>query len=523
MRRYAVILTAFLLAPSALLQAQAVREQGDLQDLDAFVEQVMSEWHVPGLALGVIRDGKPILLKGYGFRDVERRLPVTPQTLMAIGSNSKSFTVVLMGMLVDSGKLAWDNPVRTYLPDFQLKDPFATQEMTPRDLVVHRSGLPRHDALWYGRNFGREELYRRLKFLEPSASFRSRWQYQNLMFLTAGYLVERITGRSWEDLIKERIFAPLEMRRSNTSVRDLKPETDDAAVAYVWRECPTARAASDSPQGTTRCGLVRVPYRNIDAVGPAGSINSSVEEMLHYIQFHIDSGAYGGRQILSRANAREMQTPQMLVGSEEIWPDELGIATYGLGLSITNYRGRKLVQHGGGIDGFISQMAWMPKERIGVMVLTNQSGNNPVPNIVTRRVFDLLLGLEPVDWVARVKEQERQARERREQQRKEREAQRKPDTRPSHALETYAGEYEHPGYGKLVVRLQGQNLMLVLDDFTAPLKHYHYDVFEIDDPLNLVPLSGLVTFLMDKKGEIDRVAVPLEPNVADIVFTRVKR
>ncbi len=523
MRRYAVIFATFLLATSPLLQAQAIREQGDLRDLDAFVEQIMKEWHVPGLALGVIRDGKPVYLKGYGFRDVERRLPVTPQTLMAIGSNSKSFTVVLMGMLVDSGKLAWDNPVRNYLPDFQLKDPFATQEMTPRDLVVHRSGLPRHDVLWYGRNFGREELYRRLKFLEPSASFRSRWQYQNLMFLTAGYLVERITGRSWEDLIKERIFAPLEMRRSNTSVRDLKPETDDAAVAYVWRECPKARAASSSPQGNQQCGLVRVPYRNIDAVGPAGSINSSVEEMLHYIQFHIDSGAYGGRQLLSKANAREMQTPQMLVGSQEIWPDELGIATYGLGLSVTNYRGRKLVQHGGGIDGFISQMAWMPKERIGVMVLTNQSGNNPVPNIVTRRVFDLMLGLDQIDWVARVKEQEQQARERQEQQRKEREAQRKPDTRPSHVLDGYAGEYEHPGYGKLVVKLEGQNLILVLDDFTATLKHYHYDVFEIDDPFNLVPLSGLVTFLMDKKGEIDRVAVPLEPNVGDIVFSRIKK
>jgi len=522
MRRYTALWAVVLVAFSPSAWAQRPSSTADLRGLDRFVEEVMKEWHVPGLALGVIRDGNPVLLKGYGFRDVEKRLPVTPQTLMAIGSNSKSFTAVLMGMLVDSGKLAWDQPVRSYLPDFQLQDPFATQEMTPRDLVTHRSGLPRHDALWYGRSFGREELYRRLKFLEPSASFRSRWQYQNLMFVTAGYLVERITGRSWEDLIRERIFAPLEMRRSNTSVRDLKPDSQDAAVAYVWRDCPGTRTTGGSAQGTAPCGLVRVPYRNIDAVGPAGSINSSVEEMLHYIQFHIDSGAYRGRQLLSKENAREMQTPQMLVGTQEIWPDELGVAAYGLGLSITNYRGRKLVQHGGGIDGFISQMSWMPKERIGVMVLTNQSGNNPVPNIVTRRVFDLLLGLEPIDWVSRVKEQERQARERMEQQRKEREAARKPDTRPSHELRSYTGDYEHPGYGRVSVRIEGGNLVLMLDDFAAPLKHYHYDVFEIDDPLNLVPLSGLVTFSLDKKGEIDRVAVPLEPSVPDIVFKRVK-
>lgn len=523
MRRYVLVVLAWLLwwstsaAPPATAQRAASRS--DLSGIDRFVEDVMREWHVPGLALGAIRGGAPVWLKGYGFRDVERRLPVTPSTLMAIGSNTKSFTVVLMGMLVDSGKLAWDQPLRTYLPDFQLRDPFATLEMTPRDLVRHNSGLPRHDLVWYGRPFDRQELYRRLKFLEPSASFRSRWQYQNLMFMTAGYLVEQITGRSWDELIRERIFSPLNMTRSNTSVRQLDPVNDDVAVAYVWRDCPEARLTGEND---SQCGLVKVPYRNIDAVGPAGSINSSVEEMLHYIQFHLDSGAYGGRQLLSKQNAREMQTPQMVVGGSEIWPDELGMATYGLGLSVSIYRGRKLVQHGGGIDGFISQMSWMPRERIGVVVLTNMSGNNPVPNIVTRRVLDLLLGLEPIDWVARIKDQERQARERRERERREREAQRKLDTRPSHPLENYAGEYEHPGYGRLTVRVEGAKLTLVLDGFTAPLKHYHHDVFELDDPLGVIPLSGLVTFGMDKKGEIERVSVPLEPSVADIVFTRLK-
>jgi len=293
--------------PAAPTSRSAVSGDRALRGLDDFVARVMKEWQVPGLALGLIQDGKPVLLQGYGYRDVEKRLPVTPRTLMAIGSNTKSFTVVLMGMLADSAKLEWDKPVRTYLPDFQLYDDFATREMTPRDLVTHRSGLPRHDGLWYGRSFNREELYRRLKYLEPSASFRSRWQYQNLMFLTAGYLVERRTGRSWDDLIRERVFAPLEMTRSNTSVRDL-PAADDAALGYVWRDCPaekaagmvgTAGAAGAAAPSSTECGLVQVPYRNIDAVAPAGSINSDVEEMLHYIQFHIDSGRYNGRAIIS--------------------------------------------------------------------------------------------------------------------------------------------------------------------------------------------------------------------------------
>src|SRR5213592_2274475 len=297
MRWLPVLLTA-LAARSVAAQASTAPRatQRALSGLDQFVTSQMTEWHVPGLALGIMQDGRVVLLKGYGFRDVDHKLPVTPRTLMAIGSNSKSFTVVLMGMLVDSGKLNWDKPVRDYLPDFQLHDELASEAMTPRDLVTHRSGLPRHDLFWYGASLSREEMYRRLRYLEPNVSFRSRWQYQNLMFMTAGYLVEKRTGRSWDDLIRERLFAPLGMTRSNTSVRDL-PSSDDAALAYVWRTCPAEHAAANGSApapggadggggaGSAACGLVKVPYRNIDAVAPAGSINSDVEEMLHYVQF----------------------------------------------------------------------------------------------------------------------------------------------------------------------------------------------------------------------------------------------
>jgi CubicO group peptidase (beta-lactamase class C family) len=536
------ILTGLLVAPLLArpplpLVAQAVPASAPprataraLAGLDQFVASVMEEWHIPGLAIGIIQDGRPVLLKGYGFRDLERKLPVTPRTLMAIGSNSKSFTVVLMGMLADSGKLDWDKPVRDYLPDFQLHDEFASREMTPRDLVTHRSGLPRHDLLWYGGSLGREELYRRLKYLEPNASFRSRWQYQNLMFMTAGYLVEKRTGRSWDDLIRERLFTPLGMARSNTTVREL-PASDDAALAYEWRPCPTEHAAATvappapggaAAPGTAECGLVKVPYRNLDAIAPAGAINSSVDEMLHYVQFHIDSGRYNGRHILSQENEVRMQTPQMLIGTQDIWPDEFGVAAYGLGLAVTVYRGHKLVQHGGGIDGFISQMSWLPKERIGVVVLTNMSGNNPVPNMVTENVLDRLLSLPAIDWAARARKQQQDAEAQQKKQRDERAAARKPNTTPSHELAAYAGTYEHPGYGRVTVRANGPVLELSFTAFTARLKHYHYDIFEVDDPAELQPLSGLVTFLMDQKGEIDRLAIPFEPSVKAIEFTRVK-
>ncbi len=309
-------------------------------DFDEWVESVMEEWHVPGPAVGAIKGAEVVLLEGYGFRDLENKLPVTPRTLMAIGSNSKSFTVVLMGQLVDSKQLDWDRPVRDFLASFRLHDEYATGNLRVRDLVTHVSGLPRHDLLWYGSSLDRKALFDRLQYLEPTTSFRGRWQYQNLMFMTAGYLVEQFTGQSWDARIDERIFTPLRMTRSNTSVTAL-PQSDAFAYPYALRDGE----------------LARVPFRNIDNAGPAGSINSSVEEMLAYIQLHLDSGIVGQDTVLSGCNSVLMQSAQSAVGSRDRYP-EIGPATYGLGLSVTTYRGHKQVSHGGGIDKFISAMGW---------------------------------------------------------------------------------------------------------------------------------------------------------------------
>jgi CubicO group peptidase (beta-lactamase class C family) len=472
---------------------------------DEWVRGVMADWNVPGLAVGAIKDGELVLLEGYGFRDVENRLPVTPRTLMAIGSNSKSFTVVLMGQLADDEQLDWNAPVQQYLPAFRLEDDYAADNMRVRDLVTHVSGLPRHDLLWYGRPIDRNELFSRLRFLEPTTSFRGRWQYQNLMFMTAGYLVEELTGQSWDSRIRERIFEPLNMARSNTSTNDM-PRSDDFAFPYVYREGE----------------LSKVPFRNIDNVGPAGSINSSVEEMLHYIQMHLNTGEYEGTRVLSEANQQMMTTAQSVVGSPDQYP-ELGPATYGMGTFVSSYRGHKMVNHGGGIDGFISAMGWLPNDGIGVVVLTNMSGEaNPVPTLVERRVFDDLLGLEPLDWNARNKEQVAESRKRQEERQARRDAERVEGTTPSHALEAYAGTYEHEGYGPVEITHQGGGLRIRLEPYDALLEHFHYDVFLVDSGRETVPLEGRVQFLMNDAGAIDRVALPLESSLDPIVFARVE-
>ncbi len=505
-RRSALCAAVLLLhALPVVAQKKTAKSAADLSSIDPVVNAMMAEWKVPGLALGVIKDGQVVYAKGYGYRDLEAKLPVTPRTLMAIGSNTKSMTVVLMGMLVDEKKLEWDKPVKSYLPDFQMYDDYATRNLTPRDLVNHRSGLPRHDIVWYGRKITRKEVVGRLRYLEPTTSFRNIWQYQNLMYATAGYLEEVLTGRTWDDLVRERIFAPLGMSRSNTAITE-SPKSDDFAWAY----------------GIKDGAIVRIPFRSADHVGPAGSANSSIEDMLKYVQFRIDLGMAGGKRLLSEAQAREMQSAQMPVGpaADALWAG-FDLASYGLGVGISSYRGHRAVIHGGGIDGFISQMSWLPDDRIGVVVLTNQGVNNGIPTLVVKAVYDRILGLPPIDWAAKQREVDRVVAKQVADAGAKVVAERKPGTSPSRPLSGFAGSYSHPGYGTLVVRMAGDGLELVADDMRAPLEHYHYDTFKVGEGPASGMLQGLVSFLTNPKGEVDRVSIPLEQALPPIILTRV--
>jgi len=502
-----LVMATARLAPQAWLQSQPVPE---LDGFDTFVTDVMRDWKIPGVAVGVIRDGTVVLAKGYGYRDVTKKLPVTSQTLMAIGSNSKSFTVTLMGMLADERKLDLDKPVRTYLPDFELQDDIATRLMTPVDLVTHRSGLPRHDALWGAGGFARKELYQRLRFLEPTATFRQRYQYNNLMFMTAGILVEQVAGQPWETQIKDRIFTPLNMTRSNTSVRDM-PSAPDYSLPYVERSG----------------NVVSVPFRNLDGVAPAGAINSNIDEMLRYVQMHIDQGAVGGKAIISKAFSARMQAvhsaPDFTYDADEPVYGEFGAGGYGLGVLVRSYRGHKHVSHTGGIDGFISTMTWLPHDRIGIVVLSNLSGTNPVPNIVTQNLCDRLLRLAPVDVVTRAKAAQERSEKRGTEREQKREAERIAGTSPSHPLADYAGTYEHPGYGTVKITQDGQQLTMTYGFQARRFEHFHYDVFRSVATPTTRPWdpSTRLAFTSNAAGRIDSVSVPLEPALpGGVIFKR---
>ncbi|MHB1327346.1 MAG: serine hydrolase [Gemmatimonadales bacterium] len=497
---------AVALAVAPLPAQRPANHARELAAIDNVVASLMKEWQVPGLALGIVKDGKVLYLKGYGYRDVEQQQPVTPQTRMAIGSNSKSFTALLMGMLVDQRKLDWDTPVKQYLPDFEMYDDYATRNLTPRDLVSHSSGLPRHDMVWYGRDVTRKELLGRLKYLEPTTTLRGKWQYQNLMFVTAGILTERLWGRSWEDLIRGEIFGPLGMTQSLPGTTGI-----DATGDFAW--------AYQLVGGK----VARVPYRVIDEVGPAGSITSTVEDMVKYIQFRLARGTAAAGPKISVTTEKAMQSPSMVVGgaAEGVWPGT-ELVTYGLGLAVASYRGHEIVIHGGGIDGFISQMSWIPKQNIGVMVLTNLGGPNPIPTMVVQSVYDRLLGLTPNDWAAIQRPIDARNKANAAAAESTFRATQKQGTRPSHSLAAYAGTYDHPGYGRLIIRETGGRLEMGFDGLRAPLRHFHYDVFEVDPTGGTTVLSGTASFSTNLKGEVDQVALPLESGVKPIVFVRAK-
>ncbi len=491
---------------ASALSAQKAGAPAKLQDLDALAAEAMSDWKVPGVAIAIVQDGKVIYAKGYGYRDIDKKLPVTTETLFAIGSISKSFTALNFAILNDQGKADWDQPVRRYLPEFEMYDPVASEQATPRDLFSHRTGLPRHDLVWYSSDFSRANLVSRLRFLKPNKGFREAYQYNNLTIMTMGYLEGKLTGLGWEGSVRQNIFTPLGMTHSNFSVVETE-NNEDHATPYEWRKET----------------VTKVPFHNIDAIGPAGSINSNADDMARYLAFQLGDGKLNGKQIVSEANLRLMHSPQTAVPDQppQVSYPELGHFAYGLAWVVTAYRGHNLVWHNGGIDGFYALLSMLPDDHVGVVVLTNLPHGN-VPDVLAYSVFDHLLGLQPIDWLGRFREREAKEKQKEDEAKKNKPSERKTGTHPSHAIADYAGDFENSGYGMIRVEIKGDSLQLSINKLGSfPLEHYHYDIFQVPEDHNSVAAGEKFQFHMNKEGDIESISAALEPALSeDIVFTR---
>jgi CubicO group peptidase (beta-lactamase class C family) len=472
-----------------------------LAEIDAYAQKVQTDWNIPGMAVAIVKDDKVVFAKGYGVREVGKTDKVDENTLFAIASNSKAFTTASLAILADEGKLKWDDKVSQYLPEFQMSDPYVTREMTIRDLVSHRSGLDTFsgDLLWYETTYSTDEILRRVRYLKPTSSFRSQFGYQNLMFTAAGRIVEKVSGKTWGEFVRERILTPLGMKRTTTSIRDLK---NNYAMPH-------------NESG----GKLRVLHLgNVDAAAPAAGLNSSVKEVANWLRLQLGHGKFENKQIYSERQAGAMWSAVTPLGVNPFPAKDATtrlFSAYGLGWFLNDYRGRKLVSHTGGLDGMISQTAMMPEENLGLVVLTNSETG--AIGIMRNKIFDVFLDVAPQrDWNAENLERAKQNKAREAEEDKKLIEARVANTKPSLALKDYAGTYSGELYGDATVTEENGKLVLRLipaPNFVADLEHWHYDTFLIKwRPTVAYNFPrGFVSFTIDKTGKADELKID-QPN-----------
>ncbi len=497
--RFVLLLLLFFIAP---LRLPAQTEAARLKEIDEYAAKAMRDWKVPGFAMAIVKDDKVIFAKGYGVRKLGESAPVDERTLFAIASNTKAFTAAALAILVDEGKIKWDDPVAKYLPGFQLYDTYATRELTIRDLLSHRSGLATFggDLLWYETTYDRSEILRRIRFLKPTSSFRSRYGYQNIMFLAAGQVVSAVTGKSWDDFTRERFLIPLGMSMTTTSIRDFK-DGDNIAAPHNEMD-----------------GKVRVVrYGNVDGAGPAASLNSSVADMARWLRLQLGRGTFDGKQFFSAAASREMWSPNTIIpvsAQSERFNPTRHFNLYGLGWFLSDYHGRKVVSHSGGLDGMISQVGLMPEENLGVVILTNSE--TPLASLLLNKVFDVFLGVQARDWSAEMLVRTQQGREADRAEEKRIEGARVPGTKPSLPLERYAGSYTGEMYGEAKISMENGRLVLRLvpaPNFVGDLEHWQYDTFRVRwrESVSYPFPKGFVTFTLNAQGLLDEMKIDV-PN-----------
>jgi len=491
-----VVLILMLLVSSLFVAAQ----DAPLQGFDDYVNKAVKDWEVPGVAIAVIKDDRIVFAKGYGVRELGKPSPVDERTVFAIGSSSKAFTAAAIAMLVDEGKLKWDDPATKYLPGLQLYDPNATRELTVRDLVSHRVGLERGDFLWYASPHDRGEILRRIRYLKPSSSMRSRFGYQNVMFLAAGQIVPSVTGKDWDDFMRERVFVPLGMTTSGTSIKAFNGSNNVAA--------PHAKF-DDKVQA--------VAWRNIDNIAPAGSINSNVVDMAQWVRLQLNDGMYENKRLLSAAAIKEMQMPQTVIrlegAMERLYP-KAHFLSYGLGWFLSDYRGRKVVEHGGAIDGMRALVAMMPEEKLGIVILTNMNGS-VLPMPLAYRVFDAYLGGNQPDWSADMLKTIKTLQEQGKAAALKSESERVKGTSPSVSLEKYAGDYQSEMYGDAKIVFENGKLAAQFGpNFTGELEHWNYDTFRVTWR-DRMQGKGFINFRLNRQGKVEGMNME---NIAD--FTR---
>jgi CubicO group peptidase (beta-lactamase class C family) len=468
-------LLAGLLSPAV---APAAEPDPDLARVEKLIEESRKQWDVPGMAVVIVRGNETLLAKGFGRRSASKPEPVTPDTLFPLASCSKAFTTTLFAMLVDEGVMGWDDPLRKHFSGFTLSDPNANALLSMRDLLCHRTGLDGHDLLWFRAPWSIDEVLKRASLLPLDYPFRGGYRYSSIPFLAAGRAMEQRTGEKWEKLVRSRICEPLSMSGVRFTTIDL-PDDLDRAVGH--------RTGKRKVEGT--------PAYEMKEPNPAGSVHATARDVAAWLKFHLSEGRDAeGTRLMSAKSLRETHTPQNIIRLEglarSINPDTVQLS-YGMGWLIYDHRGKKVISHGGMIDGFRVQITFLPEENLGFAVLANLHETRANAAIIND-LIDLYCGLPARDWNEYFRVLSRREADQKQASIVQRNKGRDPASKPSLPLMAYAGEYRHPAYGTARVTLEDGRLVLAWSSFVCPLEHFDGDRFRVTEGMfedQLVPFQ----------------------------------
>lgn len=483
-----------------------------LKGIEKQFNSVLESTKAPGFAVAIVEGDKVIYAKGFGYADYENKIPADANTLFAIGSSTKAFTSALLGMLQEDGKLSLDDSPIKHVPELRFYNDEMNNNIIIKDLMRHSTGLPRHDGSWYFfPSDSKDSLVARIQYHEPFTGVRQQWYYNNFGFLLQGVITERITGESWEKNIEDKFFKPLGMNRSKTMIDGMKNGTN---TAFGYR--------LDDDRN-----IEKMDYFDIAGMSPAGSINSSVNDMSQWLKTWINKGKYGETQIIPEAYVKEAMSSKMVVSGgmpKDEMPD-VQFSNYGYGWFLHSYKGHYMVEHGGNIDGFSASVALYPTDSLGIVVLTNQNGS-AVPRLVRNIAADYMLSVNKTEWAKEHKEAIEKALEKKEEAKENTSVSNVKGTRPSHTLLDYTGFYENKGYGKFEIVVENDSLFTEFNGHKQYLNHFHYDTFEVLDyeegkaDTTAIGNSIKVTFTTNTTGDIDYLKTDIEQMTDAIAFKR---
>jgi len=482
-----------------------------ISKIDQIIFEVQSKFKVPAIAIAIIGKDQIEYARGFGSISIENNQKINEHTIFALASISKSTASAGLAILVDEGKITWTDPVRKYLPDFSLYDPFVDREIQVRDLLIHNCGLPETSGgtIWYDSKFTRKEVVHRLRYLKPNTSFRSAYAYQNITYLVAGEVLEAITGQTWDDFIRERIFAPLGMTRTTTRLADLD-KLQNFALPHAW----------------INGNIQSIPYRNHENIGAAAAVNSSAWDWAQYVQMFLNTGEYKGKVIITPERIKELWSPQTCIPINPVPPILQKITylydAYGMGWFIRDYCGYQTITHAGGVDGMRTKMAILPEKNIGFVIFTNIEPGYPL-NALYYSILDLLLDIEQTAWSSIFETLQLEYFEKRTEMVNDRVKARQQNTTTSLGLENYCGEYHDPKTGIIEVSQKNHQLRLSFQQsncFHANLTHWHHDTFKIEWDESYIP-EGLISFELDQNHRPITIKLD-QPSLLDVDFSELE-